>query len=69
MRVVIQLDTSDYDAFSTVQESVSFSPQEAALITSLFALALDRENWNEMSDASWDGVYGEIVEILRKLTI
>lgn len=66
-RVDVSLERGDYAALSTVPIQIYLSERQAAIVLGVFALALERSAWGEMSDSAWDALAGDLADIASEL--
>lgn len=67
MKVLVVFDIQDYVTYSTAGRSAVLSSRQRALLSSCFALMLERENWMSMTNAQWDVLESELAEIFGVL--
>lgn len=66
--VDIVLVRTDYDIYSASLSSINITERQAQIMLSLGVLALQRDNWDSMTDAQWDVLNGEIASAIHALT-
>lgn len=67
-RIILSLDIDDYAAFTGGSIAVPFTERQAAIVSSVFQLVLERDSWQPMSDAQWNNVEAFLTNISENLT-
>lgn len=63
----LNLDSAAYDIFGSIFVSVDLTPREQAIITTMLLELIERDAWEDMTDAEWEVQEQEIQTILDRL--
>lgn len=68
VRLNVSLVRANYTEFTGGAIGTPITERQAAILSSLFALAFDRDVWDEMTDAEWDNLSDDLANISELLT-
>ena len=63
----LNLDSAAYDVFVGGSVRISINERELAILTTMMLLLIERDNWDDMTDAEWEVQEQEVQNILSIL--
>lgn len=63
----LNLDSPAYDVYTSGSVNIPLNARERAILTTMMMLLIERDNWDNMTDAEWDVQSEEVQNILSLL--